>query len=165
MDDINAQSIALDARSETGASRAANYGSGTETARGLLNRPDTFSEGIGGGDPAMSQAIRAKYTSGFNRNVDRMNLQNLKKAGDDHLKKLEVATQMANEEHKMNFEKEMARKKAAQAKAAMRGQLLGSVLGIVGGVAGGVATGGNPMGIMAGAQLGSGTGQAIGSGG
>lgn len=161
MAEINAESFSREANSESSANRASNYNSGTETARGLLNRPDSFNAGLGGGDTAMSAAIRSKYAGNFERSVDRMSVSNLKAASADHLKKLEVAAQMAGEEHRMNVEKEMARKKAAQMKSAMRGQLVGSVLGIVGGVAGAVY--GGPAGAMAGAQLGQGAGQAIGS--
>lgn len=163
MDDINAQSFALEARQGSSAGRAADYGSGTETARGLLNSGDNgFTAGLGGENQAMSQAIKAKYGGTFNRAQDRLNVDNLKNAKADHLKKLEVATQMATQEHQMNFEKEMQRKKMAQMAKAMRGQVVGSVLGIVGAGAG--AFFGGPAGMMAGAALGQGAGQAIGSG-
>lgn len=161
MDDINAQSFAQEARTESAAGRAANYSGGTDVARGLLNRPDHFSQSLGGGDPAMSAAIRSKYAGNFERSANRLNFDNVKNANADHLKKLEVATQMANEEHQMNFQKEMMRKKAAQAKAAMRGQLVGSVLGIVGGAAG-AGMGGGPAGMAGGQALGQGVGTAIG---
>ena len=164
MDDINAQSFALEARNESAAGRAANYNSGNEAARGLLARDNAFGESLGGGpDPAMSAAIRNKYAGQFGQKMGRLNLENVKAANSDHLKKMEVATQMANEEHQMNFQKEMMRKKAAQAKQMMRAQLVGTVLGIVGGVAGGAATM-SPQGAMAGMALGQGAGQAIGGG-
>jgi hypothetical protein len=116
----------------------------------------------------LSQAIRSKYAGEFDRSMGRLKFDNVKAANTDHLKKLEVATQMANEEHAMNFQKEMQRKKMAQAKKAMRGQLVGSVLGIVGGVVGGVVAGAGTLGIgaaagaSAGYAAGQGLGQAIG---
>lgn len=164
MSDINVGSFAEEARRESSAGRAANYNAPIEQARGLLDRPDNFSENLGGGDSAMRSAIRSKYAGTFGRKMDRLNLENIKGANADHLKKLEVATQMAAEEQKVNFEKEMMRQKMAKAKQAARAQLVGTVLGIVGGVGVGVATGGNPAGIMAGQALGQGVGTAAAGG-
>lgn len=162
MDDINAGSFALEARQGSVDQRNADYSSGETAARGLLNSGDNgFTAGLGGENQAMSQAIKAKYGGVFGRAQDRLNIDTLKNAKADHLKKLEVATDMATQEHQMNFEKEMQRKKMAQMAKAMRGQLVGSVLGIVGGVGGAVV--GGPAGAMAGAALGSGAGNAIGS--
>jgi hypothetical protein len=162
MDDINATSFGQEARNESSSGLASNYTGGTERARGLLNSTDNFSENLGGGANPMQDAIRQKYAGGFERNQNRVDFEALKGAKNDHLKKLQVATEMAGQEHQMNFEKEMQRKKMANAKAAMRGQIMASVLGIAGGV-GGAALGG-PAGAAAGYQLGSGTGQAVGSG-
>ncbi len=160
--------FAQEARHETSAGQAANYTSGTDSARGLLNRPDTFSAGLGGAPDPMQSAIRQKYAGQFERAQDHTNLDALKGAKLDHLRKLDVATQMASQEHQMNFEKEMQRKKMSQQQRMMRGQIVGQVLGIVGAVAGGVA--GAPTGVgavggaAAGYALGSGVGNAIGSG-
>lgn len=162
--DINATNFAQEARTETAEGRHQNYMGGTEAARGLLNRQDNFGDTLGGGpDGALKAAIRSKYAGNFERAQDRLNFDMLKNAKSDHLKKLEVATQMAEQEHAMNFEKEMQRKKMAQAKQAMRAQLVGSVLGIVGGVSG-AAISGSPTGMLAGQALGQGVGTAVGGG-
>ena len=162
MDDINPTNFAQEARSESSAGRFNNYAGGNETARGLLNQPDNFTEGLGRGADPMQAAIRSKYNANYSRAQEHLNLNMLKNANADHLKKLEVATQLAGQEHEMNMQKELMRKKRAQASQMMRGQIIGSVLGIAGGV-GGAALGGAP-GAMAGYQIGSGTGQAMGGG-
>lgn len=163
--------FAAEARSESAAGRANEYGGAAQSAaQGLLNRPDTFTRSLGGGaDPVLSQAIRSKANQSYGLARERIELNNLKNASADHLQKLQVATQMAQDEYRMNFEKEMLRKQQAQAKQMMRGQLIGSVLGITGGVVGGVmGSGAGPLGAAAGAQagmaLGSGVGQVAGSG-
>lgn len=161
MNDINPTTFAQEARQESSAGRAENYNAPIETARGLLNSPRGHSEDLGGNNP-MRSAIRSKYAGEFERRADKLKLNNIKSANTDHLKKLEVATQLAADEQRMNFEKEMQRQKMAKAKQAMRAQLVGSVLGIVGGVAGGAY--GGPTGAIAGSALGQGAGTAIGGG-
>lgn len=156
--------FAESARNESSAGLQSNYMGGTEAARGLLNQPDTFSRGLGGSDSATQAAIRSKMSQGFARSQNHLSIDTLKNANQDHLKKLEVATQMAAEEQSMNLQKEILRKKQKQAQAAMRGQLIGTVLGIAGGVGGAMIPGAGAAGAMAGYQLGSGAGNAIGSG-
>jgi hypothetical protein len=150
------------ANSESTASRHTDYMGGEQAARGLLNTPDSYSGGLSYGDSATRDAIRSKAFGGFEKAHAHLSIETLKNADQDHLKKLEVASSMANEEYQMNMQKEILRKKQAQAKQMARGALVGSVLGIVGGVTGGAA-GGAP-GAMAGYQLGSGVGNAAGSG-
>lgn len=159
MEDVTAQGFAQEARSESAADRMNNYTGGTETARGLLAR-DNFSEGLGGSPNPMREAIRSKYAGQFNRAQERLNLDMTKGANADHLRKLEVAQQMAADELKMNFEKEMQRKKLARARAAARGSVVGQVLGTVAAVVAGIYTGGS--GAAAGYAAGNAVGNAIG---
>lgn len=167
MDDINATNYAQEARTETSGGLHQNYMGATPSAVGLLNKTDNFSKGLGGGsDSAMQMAIRNKYAGEYHRKQERLNLDMLKNANTDHLRKLQTASDLAGQEHQLNMQKEIMRKKQAQAKQAMRAQLVGTVLGIVGGVAGGAMTGGagTGAGIMAGQALGTGVGTAIGGG-
>lgn len=163
------QALGSEARNETAESMAKQYGGGTENARGLLNQGgNSFNSGLSYGDKAMSSAIRGKYMGDFNRNAHKVNLNNLRNADEDHIRKLSVASELANQEVEMNRQKEILKHKMKQAKKQQRGALIGSVLGIVGGVAGGVAGSmaapgvGTGAGAMAGSALGSGLGQAIG---
>lgn len=149
--------------------RSANYmGGAQEAGRGLIGQDDNFSQGLGFGDQAMSAAIKSKYNAKYNLGENRL-AHEMKKAGqDDQIKKLQVTSQLASEEHQMNLQKEILRRKKIQAKKAARGQIIGQVLGITGAVAGGVigaAAGGAgaPMGAMAGYQAGTALGGAVGS--
>jgi hypothetical protein len=152
------------AASDSTAQRHSNYMGGTEAARGLLNSPDSYSGGLSYGDSAVRDAIRQKGVGSFNQSQNRLSIETLKRADQDHVKKLEVASQMANEEFQMNMQKEILRKKQAQAKQMARGAMVGSVLGIVGAVGGASVPGAGVGGAIAGNRLGEGFGTAIGSG-
>lgn len=161
--------VGTEARAQTADSMAKQYGAGTENARGLLNQGgNTFNEGLSYGDKAMSSAIRGKYMGEFNRNAHKVNLNNLRNADEDHIRKLSVASELANQEVEMNRQKEILKHKMKQAKKQQRGAMIGQVLGIVGAVGGGVAGNiaapgvGTAPGAMAGQAIGSGLGQAIG---
>lgn len=150
------------AAQESPVQRAQEITSGNSQARGLLSTPDKYTDQLSYGDSAQRDAIRSKYSRGYYQNEQHLNIDALKNAQEDHLKKLEVATNMAGQEAEQNRQKLILQWKKAQAEKAARGQVIGTVLGIVGGTAGAVAGGGAP-GAMAGYSLGQGVGQAAGS--
>lgn len=144
---------------ETTGSLGQNYMQGVEKpARGLLKTDDSQEQRMGMNP--MSEAIKRKFNQNFNSNQRRLVHDTKMDAQVDHLKKLEVASNLASEEHAMNVEKDRVKKERARAKRAARGQVLGSVLGIAGGVVGAVYGGG--AGAMAGSALGQGVGNAVG---
>ena len=128
---------------------------GTDTS-GLLNSPETFNQGLGYGDQALSSAIRNKYSEPFR--TQQSGLQNKMKldSRNVHFEKMRVAHQLANDEAQANFQKSMIKYKQKMAKRAQRQQLVGQVLGLVGGVAGGAM--GGPAGAMGGQAAGNAAG-------
>lgn len=140
---------------------AQNYNQDIPKAQGLIKSDERFNEGLGGADKAMLQAVQNKYKSQFAGDFSRIAQKNEMQAQGDQLRKLETATELANQELQMNMQKQALKYKMKQAKKAARGQLLGAVLGIAG--AGVGAMYGGPQGAMAGGQLGQGVGQAAGS--
>lgn len=142
---------------------AAQYGSGMAQARGLLNQPDNYNQGISYGDKATSDAIRSRYSQGFHRHENELSTDIMKNASRDHIANLHVASQAAGQEVEDNRQKAILRWKVEQANKKARGAVLGNVLGIVGGVVGGIYGGGAP-GAMAGYAAGQGVGNAVGGG-
>lgn len=132
----------------------------TQGAKGLL-RPDDTAEKRMAMNP-MNDAIKRKVNQGFGNSQARLKQQIGMDAQVDHLKKLEIASNLASEEHQLNLEKIRIKKEMARAKRAARGQLLGSVLGTVAGVAGTVFSGGNIAVGMAAYKAGEGAGQYVG---
>lgn len=159
--DPSISAVGSDARNETAKSLAGQYSGGVENARGLLSQGgNELNSGLNYGDQAMSLAIRQKYMGEFNRNVHKVNLNNLRAADEDHIRKLSVASELANQEVEMNRQKEILKHKMKEAKKAQRGAMVGQVLGIVGGVVAGAYSGGAAAG--AGYAVGSGIGNAAG---
>lgn len=162
--DPNASEVsnfANQAAQESPQQRAQEVTGGESQARGLLNTPDKYSTQLAYGDSATRDAIRSKYSRGYYASEQNLNIQALKNAQEDHLKKLEVATNMAGQEAEQNRQKLILQWKKTQAEKAARGQVIGTVLGVVGGVGGAMA--GGAGGAIAGYELGQGAGQAAGS--
>ena len=132
--------------------------SGVGDSAGLLTQPDNFNSNIAYGDQAMSSAIRNKYSKPFQ--VQQQGMENKMKldARNVHFQKMLTAQQLASEEVKLNFQKEMIKYKQKMAKRAQRNQIIGQVLGIGGAVAGGAMAG--PGGAIAGNQAGQAAGGA-----
>lgn len=154
-----------EARAGSVAGRAADYSQGGAAARGLMNAPDNYSQDLGYSNPTMS-AIKSKYSGQFEQGQKRLQLNTLKAADEDHLRKVQIANEMANEEMRLNQQKEQLKRMKKLASRQARGQLIGSVLGVVGAVGGAVAGSAltaNPAGGVAGAMAGQGLGQGAGT--
>jgi len=153
-----------DNQGSSAAANTSNYMNAASEARGLLNAPDNFNRGMSYGDEAMSKAIRNKGSQKYSMGERRLANEMRKGGQDDYVKKLQITSQLANEEHQINVQKEIMRQKQEQARKAARGQVIGTVLGITGAVAGGMMTGGAGAGAgaMAGYQIGSGVGNMAG---
>lgn len=141
-------------------STADSYGSGG-AGRSMLNVPNRFDQGLGSSNDVQMAAIRNRYMPQFDRQERQLNLDNLKAAGTDRIRNLQVATQAASEEVQLNKQKAILKDKIEKAQRAARGAVLGHVLGIVGGVVGGIATMGT-VGVAGGFAAGEAAGQAIG---
>lgn len=139
------------------------YMSAAEGAKGLLRPDEQIEKRIGMSQNPMSEAIKRKVNMGFQNSQSRLRQKTGLDARVDHLKKLEVASNLASEEHELNMEKVRIKREMARAKKAARGQVLGSVLGTVAGVAATVYTGGNVAAGAAAYQAGQGLGQSMGS--
>lgn len=165
MAELDTQALVQDVSRDSASGMGSRYmDAGRSAGRGLLSSgPDTFSQNLGGSDQAMGQAIRAKYMQKYSQG-ERKLAHEMNKAGqNDYLKKLAVTSDLANQEHQLNVQKEMLKQKQKAAKKAARGQIVGQVLGIAGAVVGGVASLGNPAAIYAGYQVGNAAGNAAGS--
>lgn len=161
--DQNLRQLSGEARSTTAEGLNQNYSQDLGKARGLLNSGDGgFNDRLGYDNKVVRDAIKSKYNQDFAQSEKKIKLQNMMNANEDQLKRLSVASNMANEEVATNQRKWELKQKMDQQRRAARAQMVGAVLGIAGGIAGGVVTGGSPMGIMAGAQLGQGVGQVAG---
>ncbi len=135
---------------------------GIQAGRGLLEAKDNFNSGINYGDQAMSQAIKQKFGQKQQMGERRM-AQEMRSAGqNDYLKKLQVVSQMADQEHQINVQKRILREKQEQAKKAARGAMVGQVLGIAGAVGGAMIPGAGAAGAVAGYQVGNAAGNAVG---
>lgn len=134
-----------------------NYSSGISEGRGLLNRPDTINKSLSYGDNATSNAIRSKYSHQYELSARELSTKTMAQAHSDQIKKLTVASQLADQEVQMNKDKALLRDKKKQADRKARGAVLGHVLGIVGGVVAGAYTMGTaaPAGFMAGEAAGN----------
>lgn len=142
----------------TGSLQNKYLGGAEQTARGLLKADDSAEKRMGMNP--MSEAIKRKYNQKFSGEFERLKRDTMKGAQIDHMKKLEMASNLANEEHEFNMERERIKAEMKKARKAARGAILGNVLGIAGGVVGAVY--GGPAGAAAGYQLGSGAGNAVG---
>ena len=166
MDSQQITDFGHEAQAGSGAQNYAKYNSGAPQVAGLMNQPDNYSQKLGGADNAQLNAIKSKYDQKFGQDQSRLNLTLMKQANEDHLRKVQIANQMANQEMEINRQKEMLRQQRKAAKRQARGAMIGNVLGIVGavggGLAGGLGTGGTPMGAIAGASVGNSLGQAAG---
>lgn len=151
--DQGIQAFKDDANASSANQRTADYGAGMQTARGLIGPDTNFESRLGN---PMQEAIRTKYAREYD-NTERALSAKLRRAGqDDHLKKLSVANQLAEEESVMNMRKaELERKKRAMKRQARAG-VIGTALGLVGAAAG--AAIGGPAGASAGYMIGAGTG-------
>ncbi len=140
--------------------------SGASEGRGLLNTPDHMNSQLSYGNDAQSQAIKQRTDKSYGRFEKALSLKTVMNADSDHVRNLQVASQLANQEVQTNMQKELLRDKISQANKRARGQVVGNVLGIVGAVAGavvgGYATGG--AGAAAGGMAGYQGGQALGQG-
>ncbi len=145
---------------------ADSYSGGASEARGLLNTPDHMNSQLSYGNDAQSQAIRQRTDRSYDRSAQSVSLKNMMNADADHVRNLQVASQLANQEVQNNMQKDLLRNKIDQANKRARGAVVGNVLGIVGAVAGavvgGYATGG--AGAAAGGMAGYQGGQALGQG-
>lgn len=130
-------------------------------AQGLLGNSDGMNSGLAYSNP-MSTAIQQRTQRGFQHEQNKLNVEIKNNARNTYFDRLQHATKLAQDEQTMNFEKEMMRRKAKEAKKQARGQAIGSVLGIVGGVVGAVY--GGPAGAAAGSQIGGAVGNNIGQG-
>ena len=131
----------------------------TNDSRGLLNQGDNLNQGLNYGDEALSSAIRSKYSKPYNTQMSGMENKMRLDARNAHFARLQTAHQLANEEAKINFQKEMIKYKQKMAKRQQRQQLVGSVLGLTGAVAGGVI--GGSAGAAGGSMAGGAAGQAL----
>lgn len=136
---------------------AANYGSGIEEGRGLLNAPDNFNKNLSYGDAGTLGAIKSKYNQEYNQNAKQLSTKLMSQANTDQIKRLAVASQAADQEVELNRQKEFLKYQKSQANKKARGAVLGHVLGIVGGVVAGAYTAGAgaPAGFMAGEAAGN----------
>lgn len=139
-------------------SLADSFSSGA--GRGLLSSRNNFDQDTGFGHSAEMDAIRGRYMPQFDRQEKQLKLDNLKAAGMDRIRNLQVATEAAGQEVQMNKQKTILKDKIEKAQRAARGAVLGHVLGIVGGVVAGYFTAGT--GAAAGFAAGEAAGQAIG---
>lgn len=153
----------LEARNDSTANRLADYSQGNAAARGLMSAPDNYNQDLGYSSP-MQSAIKSKYSGQFEQGQKRLKLNTLRAADEDHLRKVQIANEMANEEMRINQQKEQLKRMKKLASRQARGQLIGSVLGVVGAVGGAVAgtSMGGPAGGIAGAMAGQGIGQGAG---
>lgn len=147
-----------EARAGSAQSSFQNYNQGSQNASGLMNDSGSFDRGLASQNPEMS-AIKQKYNTDFGRNQKRLSLSLMKQGEEDHLRKVQIANQMASEEMQINQQKEMLKWQRKQAKKMARAQTIGSVLGIVGAGAG-LATTGTAAGGMVGYSIGQGVGGA-----
>lgn len=138
---------------------ANSYDSGG-AGRGLLRDNGGFNDTLQFSNSAERDAISRRYMPQFERQSQRLKLDNLKGAQMDHLRNLQVATQAASEEVQLNRQKAILKDKIEKQQRAARGAVLGHVLGIVGGVVAGVYTAGT--GTAAGFAAGEAAGNAIG---
>lgn len=145
---------------QTNAGIAKDYTGGNAEARGLLNKPDNFNQGLSFGDRAQSDAIKSKYTQQYAHKESELNNKMLQNADADHVRKLQNASNLATEEIELNKQKQILQYKKQQASKAARGAVLGHVLGVVGGVTAGYFTAGTGTG--AGFAAGEAAGNAIG---
>lgn len=163
--------VSNDAAGSTRESVGAEQSRGIEQARGLMAGSGGLDLG-GPQNPALSDAIKRKFSAEGNMGLERAGLTARANTSDQFIRKLNTASTLAGEEQRINFERALLKRKMKQAKKAARGQLVGNVLGIVGAVAGGVigtfaapgagTAAGAAIGAQAGMALGSGVGNAIG---
>lgn len=146
---------------QSNAGLANQYNSGLSSGRGLLNQQSNTNQGLAYGDQATSDAIKSRYMKDYQRTENKIKLDNVRNAQEDHIRNLQMASNAAGQEVEQNKQKSILKWKIDQANKASRGQALGTVLGIVGGVAGGVT--GGAAGAGAGFAAGSGIGNAYGS--
>ncbi len=150
-----------DANSHSNADIAQKYNSGTSQARGLLNTPDHMNDQLSYGNKAQTDAIKSRYDRSYGRQETALSLKTMMNADADHVRNLQNASQLANQEVETNRQKDLLKNKINQANKRARGQVLGTVLGITGAVAAGYATGG--AGAGAGYAAGDAAGNMIGS--
>lgn len=139
---------------------ADKYNAGNQQARGLLNSPSNFNQGLNYGDQVQSDAIKSRYNQAYGRQEQSLTLKNMMNADQDHVKQLQAASQLAGQEVETNKQKALLKNKIEQANKRARGQMLGSILGITGAVGGAYLGGG--AGAGAGFQAGAAAGNAIG---
>lgn len=146
---------------ETNRDVSNTYNAGTSTARGLLNSPSNFNQGLSYGDSATTAAIKSRYQQQATVAQNQLSIDTMKQASSDHLRNLQTATAAAGQEVEQNRQKALLKWNIDQANKKARGAILGTTLGIIGGVVGGIYSGG--AGAAAGYAAGSGVGNAVGS--
>jgi len=151
-----------ESQGETAADRLNTYKQAGREAKGLLNADSSFNTGLSYRSP-QTDAIRSKYLGEFNKAQERVDLDLSKSATNDHVKKLAIATDLANQEIQINRQKAMMRSRIKRANKQARAQTIGAVLGIVGAGAG--AFFGGPSGAVGGGMVGQGIGNAAAGGG
>lgn len=158
---------------ETNSDMANSYMEGTGASQGLLNpigKQGAFDSTSHYGDNATLSAIRSRANVPYNIQMGELSTNTMRAADADHIRNLQVASNMATQEVEQNRQKDLLAYSIDQANKRARGAILGSILGITGGIAGGVggAFAGGPTGAaygaMGGYALGSGAGEMIGTG-
>ena len=161
--DLEATGLVFDNANNSSASQTLSDNlRGTEAARGLVQPDDNFEAGLGGGQGALSQAIKNK-TMRVHAGRERQFQHEQKNMADQmHFEKLQHASELVNREQQMNVEKALEKKRREQASKAARAGIVGQVLGIVVGAVAGAYTGG--AGAAAGYAAGNAAGTAIAGG-